>query len=200
MTCRRPLEKGEHLFRQGEEFTNIYAIRSGTVQSYLHTDKKAEQITGFHLPGELLGLNAIAGGKHLSNCKTLERCSVCEISFEAFAELGEKSPALQPPLLLIMSKEMAHSYQFIHFFGKRSAKSRLVIFLLNLSTRFKLRGFSARQFNLGMRRMDIANYIGLNPETITRLFADLQQQGLLELHKRQLHLHDITALEKIANS
>jgi len=199
MSCKLPIEKGQYLFKAGEAFNNIYAIRSGTVQSYLTAGDDLIQITGFHLAGELLGLDAISDEHYLYNCRAKERTSICEIPFEQFKQLAKKIPALQRQLLWIMSHEMAHTYKFNHFFGRKTAKSRLVTFLLNLSTRFQQRGFSAYKFHLSMSRCDIANYIGLNVETVSRLFSQLKQDNLLSVHGRYLHILDKEALAEIAH-
>jgi CRP/FNR family transcriptional regulator len=198
MTCRAGVEKGDHLFHANDQFDTIYAIRAGTIQSYLLMGDGQEQITGFHLAGELLGLEAISSQHYLYHCKALERSSVCEIHFQSFSQLAHTLPKLQQQLLFIMSNELAHSNQFNQLFGKQSARSRLVSFLLNMSARFQHRGFSATQFHLSMRRCDIAHYMGMNIETVSRIFSQLQQEGLITAKGRYLHLLDMRQLKKIS--
>lgn len=195
---RRPIQRSDHLFVTGNQFRSLYAVRSGSLKTYTLTEDGREQVTGFFLPGEIVGLDAIGGGAHTCAARALETTSVCEIPFEELEALGERIPSLPKQLLRIMSKEMHHDQLLLMLLGKRSADERLAAFLLNLSQRFGLRGYSSSEFNLSMSRHDIANYLGLAVETVSRLFSRLQEEGVLAVRSRHIRLLDIERLKTLA--
>lgn len=195
---RRPVPRAAHLFRCQTPFQALYVIRSGSVKSYTVGNDGREQITAFHLPGEILALDAIASGEHPSSAKTLETTSVCELPFEHLESLSEQLPSLQHQLLKIMSNELRCDGKQLLLLGKRSAEERLASFLLSLSRRYKERGFSAREFNLSMSRSDIANYLGLAVETVSRLFSRFQNSGIVSAQRKLVTLHDIDQLQRIS--
>ena len=197
---RRPLKKGEFLYRHNDDFSSVYAIRSGSVKTYLVLDDGSEQITGFHLPGELVGFDAISRNSHNTYAKALETSSICEIPFEKLEHLACKLPSLQHQLLSIMSKEIHHDEEMLSLLGKKSADQKLASLLLSLSTRHHERGFSATEFNLSMSRTDIGNYLGLAVETVSRLFTRFQEQGLLETKGKLVRLKDLEALRNMTGS
>ncbi len=176
-----PLKKGATPFHQGDKFEAIYAIRSGSVKTYTIADDGSEQITGFHLPGELVGLDAISEDNHPCTAKALETTSYCEIPFHQLEDLSGELPSLRHQLLKIMSKEITHDANLLMLLGKKTADERLASLLLSLSSRLSNRGFSATEFNLSMSRNDIANYLGLAVETVSRLFTRFQDQGLVKV-------------------
>jgi CRP/FNR family transcriptional regulator len=175
------LKKNESPFHQGDRFHAIYAIRSGSVKTYTVADDGSEQITGFYLPGELVGLDAISEDCHPCTAKALETTSYCEIPFNLLEELSGELPSLRHQLLKIMSKEITHDANLLMLLGKKTADERLASLLLSLSARFKNRGFSETEFNLSMSRNDIANYLGLAVETVSRLFTRFQDHGLIRV-------------------
>jgi CRP/FNR family transcriptional regulator len=189
-----PLKKNESPFHQGDKFQAIYAIRSGSVKTYTVADDGSEQITGFYLPGELVGLDAISEDCHPCTAKALETTSYCEIPFNLLEELSGELPSLRHQLLKIMSKEITHDANLLMLLGKKTADERLASLLLSLSTRLKNRGFSATEFNLSMSRNDIANYLGLAVETVSRLFTRFQDQGLIKVEGKFVQ---IMALEQL---
>jgi CRP/FNR family transcriptional regulator len=195
---RRPLARGNNVFRLGDEFRALYAIRCGSVKTYTITEDGSEQITGFHLPGEIIGLEAIGSGQHHCGAKTLETTSVCEIPFRRLEELSGSIPGLGGQLLRIMSREILADEQLLILLGKKSAEERLASLLLSLSTRFGERGFSSREFHLSMSRNDIGNYLGLAVETVSRLFTRFQQQGLISVRHKYIILEDIPQLRGLA--
>jgi CRP/FNR family transcriptional regulator len=176
----RPLQKGEHLFYQGDEFKSVYAVRTGTIKTYTLTNDGEEQITGFHLASELVGLESYDSINHPSSAKALETTNVCEIPVDRLDELAGKMPELRRQLMRLMSKELRGEQQMMLLLSKKSAEERIASFLINLAARFKRRGFSGTSYRLTMSRADIANYLGLAVETVSRVFTRFQKQNLLE--------------------
>lgn len=197
---RRPLKRGEHLFHVGAPFQGIYAVRSGSVKTYVPTPDGHEQVTGFHLPGELIGLDAISALVHPCAAKALETTSLCEIPYLQLGELCNRVPALQQQLLKIMSKELLHDQSLLLLLGKKSAEERLAALLLSLSGRYRQRGLSACEFHLSMSRNDIGNYLGLAVETVSRLFSRFQEDGLLQVARKHVRILDLDRLDAIASN
>ncbi len=195
---KRPLKRSEHLFQVGGSFNSIYVVRSGSLKTYSPTVDGQEQVTGFHLPGELLGLDAIGKGKHPCVAKALETTSVCEIPFENLEDLAQKLPTLQHQLLRLMSKEIFDDQELMLLLGKKTAEARLAAFLLSISLRFKQRGFSSAEFYLSMSRNDIANYLGLAVETVSRMFTRFQEDGLIDAERKHVVIKDRLKMQKIA--
>lgn len=197
---RRPLQRGENLFQAGDPFTAIYAVRSGSLKTFTNTDDGQEQVTGFHLPSELVGLDAITTERHNCTARALETTSVCDIPFNRLQELGARIPGLQRQLLRIMSREILEDQDLMIWLGKKSAEERLASLLLRISKRFTERNFSAREFNLSMSRTDIANYLGLAVETVSRLFSRFQAEGLLSVDRKHVVIEDMDALQQLAHN
>jgi CRP/FNR family transcriptional regulator len=195
---RRPIQRGDHLFVASDKFHSIYAVRSGSIKTYNLTEDGREQVTGFFLPGEIVGLDAIGEAVHTCSARALETTSVCEIPFEELERVGERIPALTHQLLRIMSKEMHHDQVLLMLLGKRAADERLAALLLNLSQRYGQRGYSSSEFNLSVSRHDIANYLGLAVETVSRLFSRMQEDGMLAVRSRHVRLTDIDKLRALA--
>jgi CRP/FNR family transcriptional regulator len=197
---RRPLSRGRHVFRLGDEFRSLYAIRSGSVKTYTITEDGGEQVTGFHLPGEIIGLDAINSNQHPCAAKALETTSICELPFNRLEELAAQIPGLGRQLMRIMSREIQGDEELLMLLGKKSAEERLAALLMSLSRRYKERGFSSREFHLSMSRNDIGNYLGLAVETVSRLFTRFQQQGLIEVRYKYIRLQQIDALQALAGA
>jgi CRP/FNR family transcriptional regulator len=195
---KRPLKRNEHLFQVGSNFSSIYVVRSGSLKTYSPTVDGQEQVTGFHLPGELLGLDAIGKGQHPCAAKAMETTSVCEVPFENLEHLSQELPSLQHQLLRLMSKEIFDDQELMLLLGKKTAEARLSAFLLSISLRFKQRGFSACEFYLSMSRNDIANYLGLAVETVSRMFTRFQEDGIITAERKHIVINDRTALQQIA--
>lgn len=187
---RRPLEKGEHLYRGGDDFHAIYALRSGSLKSYFVNENGEEHVIGFKMPGDLVGLSGINGSHYANSLTALETSSVCEIPFDELEVLGSEIPGLQHHLLEIMSKEIQEEHEKLAMCSKMPADARLASVLLTLSGRFEERGYSANEFNLSMSRSDIANMLGLAVETVSRLFTQFQEQGMLRVERKHIHLLD----------
>ena len=186
----RPLKKGEFLFRQGDAFGSVFAVRSGALKTFSLSDGGEEQITGFHLPSELVGLSGVAGERYPVSAQALETTSVCEIPFERLDDLALQLPQLRRQLMRIMSREIRDDQQMMLLLSKKTADERIATFLVNLSARFRARGFSANQFRLAMSRNEIGNYLGLAVETVSRVFTRFQQNNLLEAEGKEVHILD----------
>jgi len=194
---RRPVKRGEYLYRSGDAFESIYAVKSGSFKTSYFTEEGREQVTGLHLPGELFGMDAINSGRYCCSALALERSSVCEIPFDQLEELGAQIPSLMRQTVRIMSKEILRDKRMMQI-TKNSAPGRLAAFLLGLSERFRERGFAAQDYRLGMSRVDIGNYLGLADETVSRLFTRFQEEGLLVVERRHIRLLDIPRLQAVA--
>jgi CRP/FNR family transcriptional regulator len=195
---KRLLKRGEVLYRIGEAFTYVYALRSGSVKTYISTDDGRLQITGFHVPGELLGLSAMDEKRYNCEAVALETTSVCEISVGCFEELVRQIPSVHYQMLRMMSKEIKHNQELMLLLGKKNAEERLATYLLSLSRRFAMRNYSSTQFNLSMSRGDIGNYLGIAEETVSRIFTRFQEEGSIDIERRHIVLKDIKRLSSIA--
>ncbi len=195
---RKPLQKGEYLFHNGNKFTSVYAVRSGSIKTYTESEQGDEQVTGLYLPGELLGLDAIHNSIHPCSAIALETTSLCEIPFDILEELSEKIPNLYHQLFRIMSKEIASDQTLLMLMAQKNAEERLAAFLVNLSTRLKQRNFSETEFYLSMSRKDIGNYLGLTIETISRTFSRFQTEGLLTTQRKYVNILKLDDLKAIA--
>jgi CRP/FNR family transcriptional regulator, anaerobic regulatory protein len=197
---RRPLHRGDYLYRPGDRMEALYAVRSGSVKTSALSDDGQEQVTGFHLPGELLGLDAISEGTHPCSARALETTSVCEIPFDRLEDLASRVPGLQRQLFRIMSREIQSDEHLMTLLAKKSSDARLAAFLLSLSNRFGERGFSRQEFNLTMSRNDIANYLGLAVETVSRLFTRFQENGLLSVDRKLIQILDMDRMHEVAGA
>ena len=194
VTTRGPVNEGEHLFRIGDPLRDIFAVRGGYFKSYLVEASGREQVLGFHLPGELIGLDAIWPQRHQCNAVALITASVCELPYAKVADLGREVPGLQNSMLRLLSKELAQSHSLA---GDFSAEERIAGFLLSLSSRLKLRGHSETQLTLAMSRRDIANYLRLATETVSRVFSRFEEDGLVSVDRREVTLRDMPRLTKL---
>ncbi len=195
----RPLNKGEHLFRQAEPFFAVFAVRSGSFKAYATSDDGTEQVTGFYLPGEIIGMDGISSLKHCSSAVALETSTVCEIPFNRLEELSSQMPSLQRRFFQIMGKEIAKDQQMLTLLGKNSAEERVASLLLSISTRNHNRSLSATRFRLSMSRAEIGNYMGLTVETVSRVFSRLQKQEIIGVDNREVEILDMAKLKAVAN-
>ncbi|WP_225539924.1 helix-turn-helix domain-containing protein [Xanthomonas sp. XNM01] len=190
-----PLKAGDHVFREGDRFDAIAAVRAGTVKTYLIDRDGREQVLGFHLPGEVIGLNAIDGDHYPCNAVALDTVMLCRFSFPRIALLAARLPNLQQHLFRLMSRDIGVASLFA---GDHSADERMAAFLIGLSRRLAQRGFSPRRFQLTMSRTDIANYLRQAPETVSRVLRRFERDGLLQIKQRDVEIMDLTRLEEIA--
>lgn len=190
--------RGELLFRPGKRFDYIYAIRSGSVKSYVSTEDGRTQITGFHIAGDLLGLSALAAREYTCEAKALEATSVCMVEAVRFETLARETPSLQYQMLTIMSKQIRRDEELMLLLGKRTAEEKLAAYLIGLSRRYAGRNFNPAEFHLSMSRGDIGNYLGIAEETVCRIMKRFRDKKLITTNRRQMRLNDIARLSAIA--
>jgi CRP/FNR family transcriptional regulator len=192
-----PFREGEHIFREGDSFNAIGAIRAGTVKTYVDDLEGREQVLGFFLPGELIGLNAITTSRYPCNAIALEPVLICRFSFPKMALLAAQMPGLQEQLFRLLSEDIGKASLLA---GDFTADERLSAFLLMISQRYAARGLSSRRFRLTMTRTDIANYLRLAPETVSRILRRFQEQGLVHVDRREVELLDTERLQDMARN
>jgi CRP/FNR family transcriptional regulator len=195
----KPLQKNQHLYREGDDFQSVFAVRSGTLKAYRTTDDGREQVTGFYFPGEIVGMDGIANNAHASSAKALETAAVCEIPFSALEKLSAMMPNLQRHFFQLMSHEITEDQQLITLLSKNSADERVAALMLSISGRNARRKLSATQFRLPMSRVDIGNYLGLTVETVSRVFSRMQKMQVLRVDNKEIEILDIEGLRKMAN-
>ena len=195
--ARRRVKRGETLFNAGDEFGSVYAIRSGFFKTSLLDGEGREQVTGFFMGGELLGLDGLGSGKYNGNAIALEDSEICVLPYALVTELSHEIPALQRHLHAVLAREIVRDHGVMMLLGSMRAEERLATFLLNLSKRFVRRGYSASDFHLRMTRDEIGSYLGLKLETVSRLFSQFQRDGLIEVEQKHVRIVDITGLERV---
>ncbi len=192
-----PFHAGDDIFRSGQRFSAIYAVRAGMMKTRVIDDAGREQVLGFHLPGEMVGLNAIHPEKYPCDAIALDTVYVCRFSFPALTTLATKIPDVQDKLFRLLSADIGKAAQLA---GDHSADERLAAFVLGLAGRYGARGFSPSAFRLTMARADIANYLRLAAETVSRVLRRFQDQGLIRVDGRDVELLDVPALRLLARS
>lgn len=194
----RPLQKGEYLYRANDTFQSVFAIRSGAVKALTLSDNGSEQITGFYLPGEVVGMDGIADNRYTNSVIALETSSVCEIPFSRMEDLSLQIPSLQRHFFQLLSREITQDQHIIALLSKSSAETRIAALLLSISSRNSRRQLSATQFHLPMSRTDMGNFLGLTIETVSRIFSRLQKQGILAVDKKEITILDLQALTTLS--
>jgi len=192
------LKKGEYLFRQGDTFGSLYALRSGCIKTFTLTDAGEEQITGFYMPGELIGLSGIDGDHYPVSAIAIETTSVCEIPYSHFDQLMDEIPGLKRQLIHSLSKEIREDLHMKLLLSQKNADERVANFLLDLSSRIKRRGYAADFIYLSMSRNEIANYLGLAVETVSRVFTRLQKNQLISVNGRSVEIHSPEELSNMS--
>lgn len=197
---RRKIKRGDYLHRTGLRFSSLYAIRNGFFKTCLLHEDGREQVTGFHMTGELLGLDAISSDVHTCNAIALEDSEVCEMPFSKLEEISRAVPVVMRNFHKIMSREIVRDHGVMLLLGNMNAEERLAVFLLNLSHRFAVRGLSPTDFNLRMTREEIGAYLGLKLETISRTFSKFQEEGLMKVRNKHIQLLKLDALKKVVGN
>jgi CRP/FNR family transcriptional regulator len=192
--ARRRIKRGEALFGAGDEFKSIYAVRSGFFKTSLVDGEGREQVTGFFMGGELLGMDGIGSGRYNSTAIALEDSEVCVLPYALIEEMAEDSPALRRQLHAVLSREIVRDHGVMMLLGSMRAEERLATFLLNLSKRFTARGYSPSDFHLRMTREELGSYLGLKLETVSRLFSRFHAEGLIEVQQKHVRILDIAGL------
>jgi CRP/FNR family transcriptional regulator, anaerobic regulatory protein len=195
---RRKIKRDQSLYRVNSPFTTLYAIRLGHFKTFQINSNGSQQITGFQMAGELLGMDAIGTGQHQCEAIALEDSEVCEIPFGQLEELFQDMPQLLRQFHRIMSKEISREQGVMLSLNSMSAQQKLAAFLINLSSRYAARGYSASRFQLRMTREEIGNYLGLAIESVSRLLTNFKKTGLIDVQHRELELLDMPALRSIA--
>ena len=194
----KPLQRDQYLYRTGDTFRSIFVVRAGSIKSFTLSKSGDQQITGFHLPGELIGLDGVGTDYHCCDTQALETTSVCQLPFGQLEELAANIPGLQRQLHRLMSREYVSEQHLLLQLGKMNAEQRLASFFVNLSVRSLQRGFSPTEFNLSMTRTNIGNYLGLAVETVSRQFTQFQEQKLINASRRHIEILNLDAVKQIA--
>ena len=182
----RPMHKGDYLFRSGDPHSSLYAVRSGSVKLFTDSDDGDEQIIGFYLPGEIVGLDGFETGTHNCSAVALETSSLCGFPCSQLTEICQSIPALQEQMFRIMGRELSHENRLLLTIGKKNAEERIATFISSLSARFKILGFSPLDFHLSMSRQEIGNYLGLTIETVSRVLSRFQKNGIIEIDNKRI--------------
>lgn len=196
---RRKIAKGQTLFRNGMPFESLFAIRSGVFKTTILHEDGREQVTGFQMSGEIIGLDGIVEDKHRCDSVALEDAEVCVIPFGSMEDMSREIPAVQHHVHRIMSREIVRENSVMLLLGNAQAEERLAAFFVNWGQRLQARGFSATELVLRMTRQDLGNYLGLKIETISRTLTKLAGRGILSVAGREIHILDMAALRAVAS-
>jgi CRP/FNR family transcriptional regulator len=185
----------DHLFREGDAPQAVYIVKSGSVKLYLIAEDGSEQVVGFYMPGDVLGLDALGTSTHRTSAVALECASFCVVPLSSL----ERAPWCQRSLFGLLSRELLRDHRTIALITKKDAEARMAHFLVEMSERFQARGYSASSFNLSMKRNEIGSYLGLAVETVSRILTRFQDESLLSVNRRQVLILDYPALQKLAH-
>jgi len=199
VTTRRTIKRGAALFHNGEKFTSLYAIRTGFFKTSVNTEDGRDQVTGFQMAGEIIGLDGIVNELHTCDAIALEDAEVCVMPFDRIEEISREINSLQRHVHKIMSREIVREHGVMLLLGSMRAEERLAAFLLNLVQRLQARGFSRSELILRMTREEIGSYLGMKLETVSRTFSKFSDDGLVEVKQRHIHICDADALKRIVN-
>ncbi len=196
---RRRVKQGEQLFASGDTFTSLYAIRTGFFKTCVTSEDGREQVTGFQMAGEIIGMDGIVSDHHNCNAVALEDAEVCVMPFAMVEDLSRELPMLQRHVHKIMSREIVRENGVMMLLGNMRAEERLAAFLLNLVQRLHARGLSQSELVLRMTREEIGSYLGLKLETVSRAFSKFSEEGIIEVKQRYVKILEPDALKKIFN-
>ena len=197
VSTRMKLRRGDSLFRAGDKFRSLYAVRVGFLKSTVVSADGREQVTGFHMAGELVGLDGISNEMHTCETVALEDTVVCVIPYERLEEVALSVPTLRNHFHKVMSREIVREHGVMLLLGTMHAEERLAAFLLNLSQRFEARGYSRSEFVLRMTRAEIGSYLGLKLETVSRALSRFSQDGLIDVNQKRIQIIDPEGLRTI---
>jgi len=199
VATRRKVRRRETLFRNGERFTSLYAIRTGVFKTRVASEDGRDQVTGFQMAGEIIGLDGIVNNQHTCDAVALEDSEVCVMPFDRIEELSREVTALQRHVHQIMSREIVREHGVMLLLGSMRAEERLAAFLLNLVQRLHARGFSRHELVLRMTREEIGSYLGLKLETVSRTLSKFMEDGIVDVRQRNLRILDADALRRLVN-
>lgn len=193
-----PVARGGHLFAQGDALTAIYAVGAGAMKTTMIDAEGLEQVMGFYYPGDLLGLDGLGEQVHHCTATALEDSHVCRIAFDQFDHLVDQVPGLRRQLMRLMSQALSEDEQLLLTLGRKSSEGRIATLLVSLSRRREMRGLSASPVRLSMKRADLANFLGMRIETISRVLRRLQECGIIAVNRAEVSILDFPALESWA--
>ena len=197
VATRKRIKRGESLFRAGDRFESLYAVRLGFLKSTVMSSDGREQVTGFHMAGELLGMDGISNEAHSCDTVALEDTEVCVIPYDRIEEVSAAVPVLRNHFHKVMSREIVREHGVMLLLGSMHAEERLAAFLLNLSQRFEARGYSRTEFVLRMTRAEIGSFLGLKLETVSRVLSRFAQEGLIEVNQKHVRIINQDGLRAI---
>lgn len=197
VATRRKVKRGAALYRTGEPFTSLYAIRTGFFKTCVTTEDGRDQVTGFQMAGEIIGLDGIVHDRHSCDAIALEDAEVCVMPYDQLQYLSREVAALQTHILKIMSREIVREHGVMLLLGSMRAEERLAAFILNLVQRLHVRGFSSSELVLRMTREEIGSYLGLKLETVSRTFSKFVDEGMVEVKQRHVRILDAQALQRL---
>ena len=200
VTVRRKIKRGSLLFHNGEAFSSLYAIRTGFFKTCVATADGRDQVTGFQMAGEIIGLDGIVNDRHSCDAVALEDAEVCVMPFDRIEELSREVTMLQNHVHRVMSREIVREHGVMLLLGSMRAEERLAAFILNLVQRLHARGFSQSELVLRMTREEIGSYLGLKLETVSRTFSKFVDEGIVEVKQRHIRILNTDALKRIVNS
>ena len=199
VTRTQPLHKGDVVFRAGDQFNSLYTVRTGCIKLTAGSDDGEEQILGFYLPGEIIGLDGIETSVHSCTAIALDTSSLCEISFNRLTDICNQVPALNEQMFRLMGRELSHENQLLLTVTKKHADARVATFLFSLSVRFHRLGYSATEFRLAMSRSEIGNYLGMTFETVSRCLNKFHKQGLININHKYITILEHDLLRKVCS-
>lgn len=185
---KRTLDRGGVLYRDGDSFDALYVVRSGSLKTFVQDEAGDVQVLGFHLPGEIIGFDALALNRHVSQAEALERSSICELPYARLQQVISEVPALHRQLMRVISREVIEEHRHLVMMGRQQAQEQLAIFLKSLANRYQRLQRDGVALSLPMSRYDIANYLGLVVETVSRLFSRLEEMGVLEVNRKSVRI------------
>ncbi len=200
VTTRRQVKRGTSLFHNGEKFTSLFAIRTGFFKTSVTTEDGRDQVTGFQMAGEIIGLDGIVNDQHTCDAIALEDAEVCVMPFDRIEEISREVNALQHHVHKVMSREIVREHGVMLLLGSMRAEERLAAFLLNLVQRLQARGFSRSELILRMTREEIGSYLGMKLETVSRTFSKFSDDRVIDVKQRHICILDADALKRIVNS
>lgn len=195
---KSPYKKNQHLFEAGDKFKSIFAIRAGALKLYTYSDSGEEVVHGFCLPGEVVGFDGLLDGAYQFNAIALDTTSVCHLPYEDLSDLAMKIPNLNQQIMTVMSKKMQEGRLHTELLIKRNADQRVAQFIWNMAQRHQQRGYAHDEFRLPILHRDVALYLGLTPETVSRILAKLNSDEIVSWKKKEVVIFNEEELKKVA--
>ncbi|MFU0841756.1 MAG: Fumarate/nitrate reduction transcriptional regulator Fnr [Burkholderia sp.] len=200
VAARRRIRRGEALYRAGDHFDNLYAVRLGFLKSTVMSSDGREQVTNFYMAGEMIGIDGISSGVYSCDVVALEDTEVCVIPYDRMAEVTTSMRTMGLHFQKVLSREIVRQHGVMLLLGSMHAEERLAAFLLSLSQRFESRGYSRSEFVLRMTRAEIGSYLGLKLETVSRVLSRFSHDGLIEVNQKHVRIFDAEGLRAIVSS